>query len=67
MKPFSRCLRYQLLNHEIQDWVQLPTKVEMDAWRLKHEKPFFYGQVKVVTSVTINPQTKPSIEEDVKI
>ena len=36
----------------IQDWVQLPTKVEMDAWRKKNEYPIVY---RVVTKVIVTP------------
>jgi hypothetical protein len=36
----------------MQDWVQLPTKVEMDAWRKKNEYPIVY---RVVTKVIVTP------------
>jgi hypothetical protein len=36
----------------IQDWVQLPTKVEMDEWRKKNEYPIVY---RVVTKVIVTP------------
>ena len=44
-----RNLRYRLLNCEIQDWVQLPTKEEMDLWRKKY---------RVVTKVIVIPHFK---------
>ena len=34
----------------IQDWVQLPTKVEMDAWRKENQKPF---KINIVTNITV--------------
>jgi len=45
-----RNLRYKILNCEINDWVQLPTKEEMDLWREKHEKPF---KINIVTNITV--------------
>jgi hypothetical protein len=36
----------------MQDWVQLPTKVEMDEWRKKNEYPIVY---RVVTKVIVTP------------
>ena len=50
-----RNFRYQLLNCEIQDWVQLPTKEEMDLWRKEKEKPHAY---RVVTKVIVTPTIK---------
>ena len=50
-----RNLRYKLLNAEINDWVQLPTKEEMDLWRKENEKPHAY---KVVTKVIVTPTIK---------
>ena len=50
-----RNLRYRVLNCEIQDWVQLPTKEEMDLWRKENEKPHVY---KVVTEVVVTTTIK---------
>ena len=47
-----RKLRYNISNCEVQDWVQLPRKEEMDAWREKHEKPF---KINIVTNITVTP------------
>ena len=58
-----RNLRYRVLNCEIHDWVQLPTKEEMDAWREKHEKLF---TIKVVTSVIVTP-TKEQVYENERL
>jgi len=54
-----RNFRYQLLNCEIQDWVQLPTKEEMDLWRKEKEKPYVY---RVVTKVIVTPSIKRHAE-----
>ena len=54
-----RNLRYRLLNCEINDWVQLPTKDEMDLWRKENEKPHAY---KVVTKVIVTPTIKRHAE-----
>lgn len=54
-----RNLRYKLLNAEINDWVQLPTKDEMDLWRKENEKPHAY---KVVTKVIVTPTIKRHAE-----
>ena len=54
-----RNFRYQLLNCEIQDWVQLPTKEEMDLWRKENKKPHVY---KVVTKVIVTPTIKRHAE-----
>lgn len=54
-----RNLRYKLLNCEINDWVQLPTKDEMDLWRKENEKPHAY---KVVTKVIVTPTIKRHAE-----
>jgi len=54
-----RHIRYRLLNAEINDWVQLPTKEEMDVWREKNEKLHVY---KVVTKIIVTP-TKEQIYE----
>lgn len=45
-----RKLRYNISNCEIQDWVQLPTKPEMDAWRKENQKPF---KINIVTNITV--------------
>ena len=45
-----RKLRYNISNCEIQDWVQLPTKTEMDAWRKENQKPF---KINIVTNITV--------------
>ena len=50
-----RKLRYNISNCEVQDWVQLPTKPEMDLWRKEKEKPHVY---KVVTKVIVTPTIK---------
>ena len=52
-----RNFRYRLLNCEIQDWVQLPTKNEMDAWRDKNT-PGWKKEFKVVTKVIVTPHFK---------
>ena len=49
-----RKLRYNISNCEIQDWVQLPTKPEMDAWRDIHT-PNWRKEYKVVTEVVVTP------------
>ena len=49
-----RNLKYRLLNCEVQDWVQLPTKPEMDAWRDKNT-PNWRKEYKVVTEVVVTP------------
>ena len=45
-------IRHDYSRGVIQDWVQLPTKVEMDAWRKKNEYPIVY---RVVTKVIVTP------------
>ena len=54
-----RKLRYNISNCEVQDWVQLPTKPEMDAWRKENQKPFVY---KVVTKVRVTPTKEQTYE-----
>ena len=49
-----RKLRYNISNCEVQDWVQLPTKPEMDAWRDIHT-PNWRKEYKVVTEVVVTP------------
>lgn len=56
-----RNLRYRLLNCEINDWVQLPTKPEMDAWR-DENTPGWRNKFKVVTKIIVTP-TKEQIYE----
>ena len=54
-----RKLRYNISNCEIQDWVQLPRKEEMDLWRKENQKPFVY---KVVTEVIVTPTKEQTYE-----
>jgi len=42
----------------ITDWVQLPTKVEMDIWRKKNENKFQCKQRIIVTSKTWEKETE---------
>ena len=42
----------------MQDWVQLPTKVEMDIWRKKNENKFQCKQRIIVTSKTWEKETE---------
>ena len=56
-----RNLRYKLLNAEINDWVQLPTKDEMDAWR-DENTPNWRKKYKVVTKVIVTPTIKRHAE-----
>ena len=56
-----RNLRYRVLNCEIQDWVQLPTKPEMDAWR-DENTPNWRKEFKVVTEVIVTPSIKRHAE-----
>ena len=50
-----RNLRYRILNYEIQDWVKLPTKPEMDAWRDKNTPGWKNKKYNVVTEVVVTP------------
>ena len=52
-----RKIRYNISNCEIQDWVQLPTKPEMDAWR-DNNTPSWRKEFKVVTKVVVTPHFK---------
>ena len=52
-----RNIRYRLLNCEIQDWVQLPTKPEMDTWRDKNT-PTWRNKYRVITKVIVTPHFK---------
>jgi hypothetical protein len=56
-----RNIRYRLLNCEIQDWVQLPTKPEMDVWR-DENTPGWRNKFRVVTTIIVTP-TKEQIYE----
>ena len=56
-----RKLRYKISNCEIQDWVQLPTKPEMDAWRDIHT-PNWRKEHKVVTEVIVTPTKEQTYE-----
>ena len=49
-----RKLRYNISNCEIQDWVQLPRKEEMDLWR-DENTPTWRKEFKVVTKVVVTP------------
>ncbi len=60
----QRKIIYDAKNHIIQDWVQLPTKVEMDAWREKFEKGYEPSKTKItVTSANWNKSIKLEKEE----
>jgi len=56
-----RNFRYRLLNAEINDWVQLPTKPEMDAWR-DENTPGWRKRYRVVTKVIVTPSIKRHAE-----
>ena len=56
-----RKLRYKISNCEIQDWVQLPKKPEMDAWRDIHT-PNWRKEYKVVTEVIVTPTKEQTYE-----
>jgi len=56
-----RNFRYRLLNAEINDWVQLPTKPEMDAWR-DENTPGWRKRYRVVTKVIVTSSIKRHAE-----
>lgn len=60
----SRKLIYDAKNHIIQDWVQLPTKAEMDVWREKFESGWKPKKTEIiVTSANWNKSVKLEKEE----
>lgn len=58
MNP-NRQIMYQSKIGLIEDWVKLPTKTEMDAWRDKNT-PGWRVNFRVVTKVTATPTKKPA-------
>ena len=59
MNP-NRQIMYQSKIGLIEDWVKLPTKKEMDAWRDKNTPGWNNKKYRVVTKVTSTPTKRPA-------